>query len=50
METKLKELEQQMCDPAVATQPDQLEPLAREQAAVQKKLDALYETWEGMAL
>ena len=50
LETKLKELEQQMCDPAVATQPDQLEPLAREQAAVQKKLDALYETWEGMAL
>lgn len=49
LETRLKELDEEMSDPSIGTQVARLQELAKEQASIQTQLEALYEKWEELA-
>ncbi|MCH5342591.1 MAG: ABC-F family ATP-binding cassette domain-containing protein [Acetatifactor sp.] len=49
LEVRLKEIDEEMSDPAIGTQVAKLQELAKEQETLNTELEALYEQWETMA-
>ena len=49
LETRIEEVNSQMCDPAVATQALKLQDLAVELSSLKSELEQLYEQWETLA-
>ena len=49
LESRLKEIDEEMSDPEVGTQVDKLRELAGEQADIDGELEILYEEWESLA-
>lgn len=49
LEARSREIEMEMNDPSVGTQVAKLQELAREQSAIDKELETLYEKWELLA-
>lgn len=49
LEDRIKELEERMSDPSIATQSAKLQELAKEQISLQEQLETLYEKWEELA-
>ena len=49
LETRLKEIDEEMSDPDIGTQVEKLQELAREQDNINKELEKLYEDWETLA-
>lgn len=49
LETRIEEVNSQMCDPAVATQASKLQDLAVELSSLKSELEQLYEQWETLA-
>lgn len=49
LETRLKEIDTEMSDPAIGTQVSKLQELAKEHGDIKLQLEALYEEWEALA-
>ena len=49
LETRLREIDEEMCDPDIGTQVAKLQDLTREQDSINKDLEKLYEDWETLA-
>ena len=49
LETRLKEIDTEMSDPAIGTQVSKLQELAKEHGNIKLQLEALYEEWEALA-
>lgn len=49
LETRSKEIDEEMSDPAVGTQVARLQELSKEQTAINEELEKLYEQWEELA-
>ena len=49
LEARLQEIDEEMSDPAIGTQVLKLQDLSKEQNAINKQLEKLYEEWEALA-